>query len=159
MRKDAIVELLRPIFHFLIPNFSMGIGFQDIYTNYNNKKMCTSNAFGLVFMCRIAEIRNMSAPCCPGEFRDVIKRHIYLSTLIQITADHLFCVKCRCQKFMMTSSNGNIFRVTGSLCGEFTGEFPAQRPVTQSFDVFLHLYLNKRLSKQSWSLWFKTPSC
>ena len=40
---------------------------------------------------------------------------------------------------MMTSSNGNIFRVTGPLCGEFTGpgEFPTQRPVTQSFDVSL----------------------
>ena len=25
-----------------------------------------------------------------------------------------------CKIFMMTSSNGNIFRVTGSLCGEFT---------------------------------------
>ena len=39
----------------------------------------------------------------------------------------------------MTSSNGNIFRVTGHLCGEFTGpgEFPAQRPVTRSFDDFL----------------------
>ena len=30
-----------------------------------------------------------------------------------------------------------------------TGEFPAQRPVTQSFDVFFDLRLNKRLSKQS----------
>ena len=30
----------------------------------------------------------------------------------------------------MTSSNGNIFGVTGHLCGEFTGEFTAQRPVT-----------------------------
>ena len=30
-----------------------------------------------------------------------------------------------------------------------TGEFPAERPVTQSFDVFFHLCLNKRLSKQS----------
>ena len=28
-----------------------------------------------------------------------------------------------------------------------TGEFPAQRPVTRSFDVFLDLRLNKRLSK------------
>ena len=37
----------------------------------------------------------------------------------------------------MTSSNGNIFRVTGLLCGEFTGEFPAQKPVTRSFDVSL----------------------
>ena len=40
---------------------------------------------------------------------------------------------------MMTSSNGKIFRVTGPLCGEFTGpgEVPTQRPVTQSFDVSL----------------------
>ena len=27
-----------------------------------------------------------------------------------------------------------------------TGEFPAQRPVTRSFDVFFDLWLNKRLS-------------
>ena len=41
-------------------------------------------------------------------------------------------------EFMITSSNGNIFHVTGTLCGEFTGpgEFPTQRPVTRSFDVF-----------------------
>ena len=31
-----------------------------------------------------------------------------------------------------------------------TREFPAQRPVTQSFDVFFDLRLNKRLSKQWW---------
>ena len=31
-----------------------------------------------------------------------------------------------------------------------TGEFPAQRPVMQSFDVFFDLRLNKRLSKQWW---------
>ena len=28
------------------------------------------------------------------------------------------------------------------------GEFPTQRPVTRSFDVFFDLRLNKRLSKQ-----------
>ena len=39
-----------------------------------------------------------------------------------------------------------------------TGEFPAQRPVTRSFDVFFDLRPNKRLSKQSWGLWFETPS-
>ena len=45
---------------------------------------------------------------------------------------------------MMTSSNGNIFHVTGPLWGEFTGpgEFPTQRPVTRSFDVFFDLRLN-----------------
>ena len=49
---------------------------------------------------------------------------------------------------MMTSSNGIIFRVTG----------PLWRPVTQSFDVFFDLRLNKRLSKQPWGWWFETPS-
>ena len=55
---------------------------------------------------------------------------------------------------MMTSSNGNIFRVAGPVCGEF----PSQRPVTRNFDVCFDLFLNKRLSKQSWGWWIKTPS-
>ena len=61
---------------------------------------------------------------------------------------------------MMTSWNGNIFRVTGPLCGEFTGHrwIPSQRPVTRSFDVFFDLSLNKPLSKQLWGGWFETPS-
>ena len=59
---------------------------------------------------------------------------------------------------MMTSSNGNIFHVTGPLCGEFTGEFPSQRPVTRSFDVFFDLRMKKQLSKQFWGWWFETSS-
>ena len=47
---------------------------------------------------------------------------------------------------MMTSSNGNIFRVTGPLS------------VTRSFDVYFDLRPNKRLSKQSWGWWFETLS-
>ena len=43
---------------------------------------------------------------------------------------------------MITSSNENIFSLTGHMCGEFTG----------------HLRLDKRLSKQSWGWWFQTPS-
>ena len=38
------------------------------------------------------------------------------------------------------------------------GDFPTQRPVTPSFDVFFDLHLNKRLSKQSWGWWFETLS-
>ena len=47
---------------------------------------------------------------------------------------------------MMTSSNGNIFRITGPLCGEFTGpgEFHTQRPVTRGVDVVSDLRLNNR---------------
>ena len=39
-----------------------------------------------------------------------------------------------------------------------TCEFPTQRPVTRSFDVFFDLRLNKRFSKQSWGWWFDTLS-
>ena len=39
------------------------------------------------------------------------------------------------------------------------GEFPTQRPVTRSFDVYFDLRPNKWLSKQSWSWWFETLSC
>ena len=74
------------------------------------------------------------------------------------------CIHCTCKypntgarqerrwlkSYMMTSSNENIFRGTGTLCGKFTGHWriPTQRPVTRSFDVFFDLRLNKRLSKQ-----------
>ena len=38
------------------------------------------------------------------------------------------------------------------------GDFPAQRPVTRSFDAFFDLRPNKRLSKPLWGWWFETPS-
>ena len=49
-----------------------------------------------------------------------------------------------------------------AICAEnspASGEFPAQRPVTQSFDVFFDLCLNKQLRKESWGWWFETLSC
>ena len=64
------------------------------------------------------------------------------------------------REYMKTSSNGNIFRVTGHLCGEFTG--PRWIPRTKANDAelwcFFYLRLNKRLSKQSWGWWFETLS-
>ena len=52
------------------------------------------------------------------------------------------------------------FLATGLLYEEFTGHrwILSQRPVTRSFDVFLELFLDKRLSKQSWGWWFETQS-
>ena len=47
-----------------------------------------------------------------------------------------------------------------TLCAEnspVTGEFPSQRPVTRSFDVFFDLRLDKRLSEPSRRRWFETP--
>ena len=80
---------------------------------------------------------------------------ISLGTYMHVT--HLRYFHC----CMITSSNGNIFRVTGPLCGEFTGtgEFPSQRPVTWSLDIFFDPRLNKWLNKQSRRRWFETPPC
>ena len=61
---------------------------------------------------------------------------------------------------MLTSSNGLIFRVTGPLCGEFTGH--RWILVTKASDAelwcFFYLRLSKHLSKQSRRRWFETPS-
>ena len=60
----------------------------------------------------------------------------------------------------MTSSNGNIFRVTGSLCGEITGH--RWIPLTKASDAELWCFLwsaPDRLSKQSRGWWFETQSC
>ena len=58
----------------------------------------------------------------------------------------------------MTSPNGNIFHVTGPLCGEFNGH----RWITKANDAelwcFFYQRLNKRLNKQSWGWWSETPS-
>ena len=64
------------------------------------------------------------------------------------------------QRDMITSSNGNIFRVTGPLCGEFTGHrwIPHTKASDAELWCFFYLRLNKRLSKPSWGWWFETPS-
>ena len=60
---------------------------------------------------------------------------------------------------MMTSSNGNIFRVTGHLCGEFTGQ--REIPRTKAIDAELWCFILStpecRLREQSWGWWFETP--
>ena len=61
---------------------------------------------------------------------------------------------------MMTSPNGNIFRVTGHLYGEFTG--PRWLPPTKASDAELwcsfDLRPDKLLNKQWWGWWFETTS-
>ena len=54
-----------------------------------------------------------------------------------------------------------IFSALLALCvgnSPATGEFPAQRSVTRSFDVFFDLRQIKQLSKQSWGWWFGPSS-
>ena len=64
------------------------------------------------------------------------------------------------EHIMMTSSNGNIFRITVPLWGEFTGHrwIPLIKASNAELDVFLNLRLNKLVSKQSRRWQFETPS-
>ena len=53
------------------------------------------------------------------------------------------------------------FSALQAICAENSpvpGDFPAQRPVTRSFDVFFDLRRIKRFNKQSWGWWFETLS-
>ena len=61
----------------------------------------------------------------------------------------------------MTSSNENIFLVTGPLCGEFTAERWIHRTKASDAELWCFLWSatwKKRLSKQSWCRWFETLS-
>ena len=84
-------------------------------------------------------------------------KHFYAGTLTSHFIEEHSSPTCIFPVFMMTSSKGNMFRVTGFCAGNsrvtagnspVTGEFPSHRPVTRSFDAFFDLRLNKRLSKQ-----------
>ena len=98
-------------------------------------------------MCLINN-SNVWALYLPQAFSSCTGNWCYLFLLFPAPATH-----------MITSWNGNIFRVAGPLWGEFTGHrwIPSQMPVTQSFDVCFDMRLNKRLSKQPRRWWLKTP--
>ena len=89
----------------------------------------------------------------------------YCHKILQSQGCWPFCtVPCRYNtvNFPWWHHQVETFSTLLALCvGNFpvAGEFSAQRPVTQSFDVFFDLCLNKWLSKQSWGWWFETPSC
>ena len=59
---------------------------------------------------------------------------------VQYTSRHM---PIDSRTFMMTSSNGNIFRVTGPLCGKFTGH--RWIPLTKASDAELWCYFDLRL--------------
>ena len=59
---------------------------------------------------------------------------------------------------MMTSLKGNIFRVTGPLCGEFTGHRWVPLKKASDAELWCFLWYDKRLSTQSRRRWFELPS-
>ena len=79
------------------------------------------------FHVRMLKLRSTLHPCVKSVFHRSIR--YVMDSMVQTAY------------LIMTSSNGNIFRVTGHLCGEFTG--PRWIPRTKASDAELR-YLQKR---------------
>ena len=74
----------------------------------------------------------------------------------------ILLVRWRHHAISMMAYSMEIFSPSLAFCAgnsPVTGEFPAQRPVTRSFDVFFDLRLRQQLTKQWARRWFETPSC
>ena len=151
--RDILIPKCIHQFCILIPRFHFH---HYLFFNFKERSIMESIVLGILMALPLQWLP-MCVPIC--RWLDCL-----FNSLFRLTAKEApklsRHVSMSCRYHMMTSSNGNIFRVTGPLCGEFTGpgEFPTQRPVTRSFDVFFDLRLNKRLSKQPWGWWFETPS-
>ena len=86
----------------------------------------------------------------PGNYHDdVMKWKHFLYKVCQTWALSWWRHEMKTFSALLALSEGN---------SPVTGEFPSQRPVTRSFDVF-YLRRKKRLSKQSRRRWFESPSC
>ena len=84
------------------------------------------------------------------EFILFIKTHFYGGALTSHFMEERSSPTSIFPVFMMTSSNGNMFRVTGFCAGNspVTSEFPSHRPVTRSFDVFFDTWTNGWVNNQ-----------
>ena len=127
-------------------------GFGNIVSPITCQDKILINEWPLVLLATRASINifnTLTPGTCVINVADLLEGALLINSGFLFTSWGIY--SCIFHTFMMTSSNGNIFRVTGHLCGKFTGpgEFPAQRTVTRSFDVCFDLRLNKRLSKQS----------
>ena len=79
-----------------------------------------------------------------------------------LTYCHIFQGQWAIYDMMTSRHQMETFSMLLAICAgnsPVPGEFPTQRPVTRSFDVFFDLRLIKRLSKQSWGWWLETLLC
>ena len=128
----------------------------------------------LVKWTPVHRVQHCQMVSCSGNFRRRSPNGFLAQCLrVSVAADHYWIWKwdmaemigaiwfsslyrCLFIPYMMTSSNGNVFRVTGPLCGEFTGD--RWIPLTKVSDVELWRFLwsvqDKRLSKHLRCRWF-----
>ena len=100
----------------------------------------------------LMELINLAVKCM------FIMRHFQQPLMNILSATNTFSLinvftrYCRYLLIMMTSSDGNIFRVTGLLCGEFTGH--RWIPHTKASDAELWCFLSTRQLSKQWRRWW-----
>ena len=113
----------------------------DIYVIYCGNDIVPFNSFPQVYIAIMS---------CPDNDDNQFSHMAVVQVVIQSLPDHIWW------RHQM-----EIFSALLAICAgnsPVSGEVPAQRPVTRSFDVFFDLCLNKRLSKQLWGWWFEMRS-
>ena len=126
--------------HYIAGSWMTSSRIVIISPSCDNRPTCNQN-WSLVF-----RITDWYASLFSNSF-DMVNFSFYSSILtwlsetcwiVPYTSEPLLCIqlhhylKSSPSYYMMTSSNGNIFRVTGHLCGEFTG--PRWSPHTKASD-------------------------
>ena len=143
---------------------SIAIVYSTISSGADQRKYQSSAPLGLKCKMILSQLTwEANQPLVGAELTKLIK-----SRSIRHRSDIVGSMSSRCQSdglcYLGTiplCHQLETFSALLALCAEnslVTGEFPSQRPVTWSFDVFCEPRLNKRLNKQSWGWWFETPS-
>ena len=119
---DIITRRLNPKHHGVLESrFSW-----DIFFCYRTIQIST-NVYPTMHTCIL---------CHQGKSSDEQSRtYTFIVNISRQSPFHFINLLC----IMMTSSNGNIFRVTGPLCGEFTGH--RWIPLTKASDAELWCFL------------------
>ena len=85
----------------------------------------------------------------------------FQNSLVTVDSRNVATEKSIQRKLTWWRHQMEIFSALLAICAgnsPVTGEFPTQRPVTRSSDVYFDLRPNERLSKQWWGWWFETLS-
>ena len=116
-------------FHYVFPFFNSAVGQWNSGSGWRHSHWSTGVSLQVSHQgCLCLKVGKKYPECM----------HVHNEVVGSIMEWHLVCYKNPCY-FMMTSSNGNIFRVTGHLCGEFTGH--RWIPHTKASDAELWCFL------------------
>ena len=132
----------------------------NVYLIHSTKIQCNGNkkTESPSAKCQLFRRRNFYIEVFRETYKKLVKCHHIEYYMTKFAKLYLLNVQdMKLWRHQMVPFSALLALCAGNL--PVTGEFPAQRPVTQSFYVFFDLRLNKRLCKQSWGWWFETPSC